>query len=361
MTTVKASVRSASPGPLRRRYSRPRAKGNRGAAGFARRGRGENVATGGGRRTRLSEGISDVGRAPPIEAETRADPSRTAIVTRRSVISVTSAMFGIGAGVRSAISLARRPIWREQMAWVEFATLLSDPHFRRPRGAKAARPVLLIPGLLSGDVHLTVMRRWLEQNGHVTEAAGMRLNVDCSETAVARLQERLESFAERQGKRVVLIGQSRGGLFARVLAVRRPDLVNSVITLGSPHADPMRVHPLLLAQGASLALAGSFGLPGVFRHACRTGECCGRFRSDLSAPFPGSIGFFSLYSKTDGIVDWQACLDDAATPIEIDSTHCGMGVNPMTYRFLDHYLNRQPLETRLPRANAAQGALRRAA
>src|SRR4051812_49957102 len=114
MTTVKASVRSASPGPLRRRYSRPRAKGNRGAAGFARRGRGENVATGGGRRTRLSEGISDVGRAPPIEAETRADPPRTAIVTRRALVSGTSAKFRVGAGGRFAHSTPPPPVFREQ-------------------------------------------------------------------------------------------------------------------------------------------------------------------------------------------------------------------------------------------------------
>ena len=65
--------------------------------------------------------------------------------------------------------------------------------------------------------------------------------------------------------------------------------------------------------------------------------------------------FFSLYSRTDGIVDWRACLDDAAKALEIDSTHCGMAVTPGTYRFLDELLN-QPK----PRvARSGRGATRR--
>ena len=51
------------------------------------------------------------------------------------------------------------------------------------------------------------------------------------------LEERLEALAETRGP-AVLIGQSRGGKLARVLAARRPDLVTGVVTLGSPHLNP---------------------------------------------------------------------------------------------------------------------------
>src|SRR5213078_2326129 len=174
------------------------------------------------------------------------------------------------------------------------------------------RPTLLIPGFLSGDRHLVIMKHWLERAGHATRCAGIRWNVDCSAAAIARLEERLEAFSAAQGQPVVLIGQSRGGLFARVLAVRRPDLVQSVVTLGSPHLDPMRVHPAVWLQGAALTLLGSLGVQGVIRHSCRSGECCVGFRRDLRAPFTGDVAFFSVYSRRDGIVDWRACLDDAA-------------------------------------------------
>jgi len=145
--------------------------------------------------------------------------------------------------VRSVMSLAARPLWRENLVVLELASLSSV--WSKPSKRQASRPrsVVLIPGFMTGDRHLAVMRRWLEQAGHTTECAGIRFNVDCSEAAVKRLEHRLEDFSAAQGQRVVLIGQSRGGLFARALAVRRPHLVEGIVTLGSPHVDPMRVHP----------------------------------------------------------------------------------------------------------------------
>jgi triacylglycerol lipase len=259
--------------------------------------------------------------------------------------------------LRSVISLARRPLWREHLVLLELASFSGELR-RLSEAPQAAAPssVLLIPGFMTGDRHLGPMKRWLERAGHATECAGIRLNVDCSEAAVARLERRLESFSAAQDRRLVLIGQSRGGLFARVLAVRRPDLVECVVTLGSPHVDPMRVHPGVWLQGAGLALLGSLGVRGVIRHSCRSGECCAAFRRDLRAPFPRDVGFFSLYSRKDGIVDWRACLDDAAKALEIDSTHCGMAVTPGTYRFLDELLNHGPK----PRAaRSGRGATRR--
>jgi triacylglycerol lipase len=256
----------------------------------------------------------------------------------RSLITVPRAET-IARVMRSAVLLSRRPIWRESLLWAELAALLRDERFKAPRRSGAPRSVLLIPGFLAGDRHLTPMKRWLEQAGHQAESAGIRFNVDCSAAAVARLERRLERFALRTGSQVTLIGESRGGLFARVLAVRRPDLVECIVTLGSPHAGPMRVHPALWLQGATLATVGSLGIPRIFRHSCRTGNCCAGFRKDLAAVFPRDVRFYSIYSRKDGIVDWEACLDNAARAVEIDSTHCGMAVNRMTYRFLGQLLD----------------------
>ena len=45
--------------------------------------------------------------------------------------------------------------------------------------------------------------------------------------------------------------------------------------------------------------------------------------------------FLSIYSKRDGIVDWEACLDESAVNAEVLSTHCGMAVNTEVYELLD--------------------------
>jgi pimeloyl-ACP methyl ester carboxylesterase len=212
--------------------------------------------------------------------------------------------------------------------------LARDPLFRDPAEAEESQAVMLIPGFLTGDQTLGMMGSWLKRSGHRTSRAGIRLNVDCSEAAVGRLEQSLERFVAQEGQKAFVIGQSRGGCFARVLAVRRPDLVRGIVTLGAPHLDPLAVHPMVWVQGAALATAGSLGVKGVVRHSCRSGDCCKDFWRDLRGPFPSRVRFISVYSRSDGIVDWHACLDPAARHVEIDSTHCGMSVKSAAFELL---------------------------
>jgi triacylglycerol lipase len=97
------------------------------------------------------------------------------------------------------------------------------------------RPAMLVPGFLAGDPSLARMVRWLRGGGWQTIRPAIRLNVDCMEPAVERLEQRLEAaVVAREGRRTLVIGQSRGGLYGWALAVRRPDLVETLVTLGSP-------------------------------------------------------------------------------------------------------------------------------
>jgi pimeloyl-ACP methyl ester carboxylesterase len=160
----------------------------------------------------------------------------------------------------------------------------------------------------------------------------MRANVDCAERAVGRLEAALERKHERFGRGVALVGQSRGGALARLLAVRRPELVSGIVTLGSPLTDQLAVHPLVRAPVLGLGVLGTLGLPGVFKHECLGGDCCARVRRDAVAAFPRGVGFVSVYSKSDGIVDWRACLDPHAEHVEVRASHIGMGVHGDTYR-----------------------------
>jgi triacylglycerol lipase len=225
------------------------------------------------------------------------------------------------------------PIWREGRFGLEAAALMRNP-IHRGHGVPDAggQPVLLIPGFLAGDDSLGIMTRWLRRTGHHTRKAGIRSNVNCSALAVERLEERLELMAETRGQKVAIIGQSRGGNFAKVLAVRRPDLVSGIVTLGSAQLNPLAVHPLVHGSVYLVGTLGTMGANGLFKHSCRYGDCCESFWTDLEKPMPKGIGYMSIYSRSDGIVDWRACLDPDAEQVEIRSSHVGMAVHPDGYR-----------------------------
>lgn len=230
----------------------------------------------------------------------------------------------------SAITIP--PLWRESRLGFEVARLVRHPVWKG-EGVEdgGGQPVMLVPGFLAGDDTLGLMTRWLRRTGHHTCSARMRMNVDCSEAAVGRLEERAEALFERHGQRVAIIGQSRGGCLARVVARRRPDLIGGVIGLGSPFTDQFAIHPLVRLQVYAVGLLGTLGYPGLFKHSCLAGDCCERYRDDVQARFPKNVGFLSLYSKSDGVVNWRSCLDPAAKHHEIHASHIGMGLNPEAY------------------------------
>jgi pimeloyl-ACP methyl ester carboxylesterase len=225
------------------------------------------------------------------------------------------------------------PLWRESRVGFEAAALRRSAVWRGEGVAPGeGRPVLLIPGFLAGDGSLATMTQWLRVMGYRTRRAGIRANVSCSETACARLEARLEGFAEAQGRPVTIIGQSRGGIFARALAARRPDLVDAIVTLGSPTVSQLRVHPLVLLQIGLVGALGSGHVPGLFSLRCLRGDCCAAFREALAGGFPDDVRWVALYSRSDGIVDWRACVDPRADElVEVRSSHCGMGLNADVY------------------------------
>ena len=227
------------------------------------------------------------------------------------------------------------PMWREGRYAIELATLHRSAVFHGagvPPGDD--RPVLLIPGFLAGDGSLGTLTHWLRDRGYRTRRAGIRANVGCSDDACRRLEARLEGFADHAGQKVAIIGQSRGGIFARALAVKRPDLVSGIVTLGSPTVSQLRVHPLVLLQVGLVSALGTAHMRGMFRWSCLRGDCCSEFREAIAGPFPEHIAYFALYSRSDGIVDWRSCLDPAAQLIEVAASHCGMSVNASVYREL---------------------------
>ena len=223
-------------------------------------------------------------------------------------------------------------LWREGRTGFELAALLRHPDFRRPAPhVGRGRPVLLVPGFLAGDESLGVLAGWLRRSGFHTGGAGMRLNAGCFTAALDALEERADALRGATAQRVAVIGQSHGGNLGRALAMRRPDLVSGLVAMGTPLADPLAIHPVARLHVRFVGVLGSLGAPGLFSRDCLEGDCCAEVRRAATRPFPAGVGFVSIYSQRDAIVDWRSCLDPAAEHVEVDASHIGMAVNAEAY------------------------------
>ncbi len=72
------------------------------------------------------------------------------------------------------------------------------------------------------------------------------------------------------------------------------------------------------------------GLPGLMSEDCVAGHCARESFEESQQPLPAGVSFTAIYSKRDGIVDWRACVDPIATPVEVTASHVGMAVDPTT-------------------------------
>jgi triacylglycerol lipase len=223
------------------------------------------------------------------------------------------------------------PVWLEGRAWLEYAQLRRSPVFSGvgvPPGD--GRPVMLIPGFLAGDTSLDTMRGWLRRNGYRTLRSGINLNAQSSELLLQRIASRVGTEYRRNGRPLVLIGQSRGGVLALGVAHRFPQLVDKVISLGSPIGDPMDVHPSTMAAVQVIR----------FAHALRRGPRNVDVRFDRELAEPVKVRVTSMYSRSDGIVHWRACLRPDVEAVEVGGSHVGMGVNRRVYEEVARVLAR---------------------
>jgi pimeloyl-ACP methyl ester carboxylesterase len=116
--------------------------------------------------------------------------------------------------------------------------------FRKVATPATANPqtVMILPGFATHPVRMRYLARQLEAAGHRTKRWGLGFNWGPDEERFALLEERLALLHARHGQKVVLVGWSLGGLFARELAKRQPHAVAKVISMGSPFSGSPRAN-----------------------------------------------------------------------------------------------------------------------
>ena len=100
------------------------------------------------------------------------------------------------------------------------------------RGPQDGPPALAIPGFLANDRTTMQLRRTLAGAGWRVHGWGLGWNMGVKADVLHRLESCIDAMGAKQ--KVLVVGWSLGGLYARELARHCPDKVRAVVTLGSP-------------------------------------------------------------------------------------------------------------------------------
>lgn len=223
-------------------------------------------------------------------------------------------------------------------AGAEFtAKIVSEPVLRAlARKGDGKTPVMTLPGFTGPEVSLQPLNHFLNATGYIAQSWGLGVNRGIRDMAhmenlSALLGQRIREMTDRHEQPVALVGQSLGGVFARELARRNPDLVDRVITLGSPAHFGEAPKNVNAAVARVMSLYTGRAVEDLLREVQE-------LDLNISEPPPG-VPLVSIYSLYDGVapapttqIPQRYLNSPDGTPrenIEIVCSHCGMGVNPL--------------------------------
>jgi pimeloyl-ACP methyl ester carboxylesterase len=191
------------------------------------------------------------------------------------------------------------------------------PYMRAlPRGD--GHTVLVLPGF-TGDDRTTVALRWfLADRGYRPLPWRLGRNLGPTDRIIDGLDSLFDGFTAA-GERVSIVGWSLGGIFARELGRSYPAAIRSVFTLGSPFRLAATDREQTNASDAYDAVSDL--------HSDRARNLV---PEDVRPPMP--VPTTNIFSRTDGVVPWQSCLDvhgDQCENIQVPGSHAGLGHNPV--------------------------------
>lgn len=205
----------------------------------------------------------------------------------------------------------------------------------RPMGPEDGPPVLVIPGFLAHDRTTGALRRALADAGWRVHGWEMGLNWGARPDTLDRLKTRLEALAREE--KILLVGWSLGGLFARELARAYPDRVLAVVTLGSPFSGDAKQNNVWRLY--ELIAGHKVDDPPIPR------------RTD-KPPVPT----LALWSRSDGLVaprSARGLKGERDKEVELTCTHMGFGVSARAARdvvreiaaFLEERVSSPPIDS----------------
>jgi pimeloyl-ACP methyl ester carboxylesterase len=191
--------------------------------------------------------------------------------------------------------------------------LLALPSLSRlPRGH--GEPVMLLPGFGASDASNAALNALLRYLGYRVYGWGLGLNRGDVEALLPQVEARMRDIRDSTKTPVRLAGWSLGGVLAREVARDAPDLVDRIVTMGTPVVGGPKY-----TRVASAYRAAGVDVDGI--------EAKIEARYDV----PIRVPVTAIYCRADGIVDWRACIDHR-TPdiehIEVKATHFSLGFDP---------------------------------
>lgn len=234
------------------------------------------------------------------------------------------------------------PIWFESLVGVDWTLLHISPvyyGFGIPQGDGSA--TIVVPGFLGSDFYLYELHLWLNRIGYKSYLSNIGWNADCLNTLADKLIKTIKKAHKETGKKVHLIGHSLGGVLSRSAAVQHTDLIESVITLASPFRG-VRSHPGVLEMTERIRKR-------IFKNEdktdfphCYTGHCDCLAVMSLHGGLPKKLKQTAIYTKSDGIVDWNSCISRISkNNYEVTGTHIGLVYNFQVYKLIADRLQKE--------------------
>jgi pimeloyl-ACP methyl ester carboxylesterase len=237
--------------------------------------------------------------------------------THASTVSVSS----------PSLLLVGAELWR---AALEFIDMKRMDKQALPNGDGHA--VVIFPGLATDHQAVAPLKNFCKDLGYNALDWGRGLNTGPQgyvDHWLDGLAEEVDDMTRSHAAPISLIGWSLGGIYAREVAKRLPTRARQVITLGTPfsgspeHTRARLVYRLLNGKKppSNKALAQRLA----------------------AAP---QVPTTSIFSRTDGVVAWQACIQAGGERhcenIEVTGSHCGLAWNSEVYRVVADRLRQAP-------------------
>jgi pimeloyl-ACP methyl ester carboxylesterase len=189
-------------------------------------------------------------------------------------------------------------------------------------------PVLVLPGFMASDNSTVALRSFIDKIGY--NALPWELGRNYANIQhLGVLVDKIEEIYDAYGEQISLVGWSLGGVFARQIAKQKPDLIRQIITLGSPFRGVHKPNNVAWIYNQL-----------VKRKTIK--EVAPELVKEFPKPAP--VPTTAIYTKGDGVVPWQLCLEHETyfhQNIQVRGSHLGLGFNPAVLRIITDRLQYQ--------------------